>query len=461
MLAFNLHAQEFMTLKRARELALGKNEELKIANQSATKAEAEKAAAKTNYFPKLSGSAMTVFLQKDIEKDYYLPTYTPNSATGELEPNLATDASGNPIMGADGNPVFNMYALLPLQVSLQGAYMAGIKLEQPIYTGGKIQAGNQMAALGVELAGENEQLQRENTIVEADKTYWMYVSVQEKVKLAQSSVEMLDRLLKHVQDSYEVGLVNKNEVLKVQVKYNDAALQLQKAKSGLELTRMSLCRVTGLPFDTAIKTDSVVVISEMPLPGNTEESLTRRPEYQMLSKKIAMQEQQMKLTRADFLPTIGVSAGYNYFGNVELNNEKIDQGNINVMASVKIPIFHWNEGRQKMASANADKKIQELQLEKNAQLMQLEIERARLNLKDAWFRVKTTQSALDQATENLRISNDNYQVGRELMSDLLTAQTQWQKAYSDMIEAKTEHKLYETEYLRATSNLIVNEDTNN
>lgn len=457
ILVFPLHAQELMTLQQARNLALKKSEDVKIATKTLEKAEAQKAAVQTNYLPSLSGSATGVFLQKDLKKEMYLPTFNSDPATGELRPNIVTDGAGNPVIGTDGNPQFAAYAYLPLEISLQGALMAGINVEQPIYVGGKIKAGNEMAAIGINMAYENQRLQKINTIVEADKAYWLYVSVQEKVKLAKSSVEMLAGLLERVQDSYDVGLINRNEVLKVQVQYNNARLNLQKAQSGLELTRMSLCRVTGLALNTSIQTDSVIGTSNILQTKGANEDLTLRPEYQLMVKNIAMEEQNIKLTKSEFLPTVGISAGLNYLSGVEINGDALNQQNMTILASVKIPVFHWGEGRRKIASAKADQSIKELELEKNTQLLQLEIERARFNLNDASFRIETTNTALEQAAENLRISNDNYDVGRELMTDLLTAQTQWQKAYNDVIEAKTEHQLYETEYLRVTSNLLLNE----
>lgn len=38
-------------------------------------------------------------------------------------------------------------------------------------------------------------------------------------------------------------------------------------------------------------------------------------------------------------------------------------------------------------------------------------------------------------------------------TDLLDAQSQWQQAESNLIEAQTQYKIYETEYLRATGSL--------
>ncbi len=457
--ATTMQAQEYMTLHKARQMALKKSEDLKIAESTLDKSVYDQKAARTSYLPVISASATGIYLADDFGSEMYLPTYTADGVTGELQPNLILDQNGQPLVGSDGSQLFSLYAFLPLELSLKGAYLAGIKVEQAIFTGGKISSGNRMADIGVEMAKENLDIQRMRTIVEADKSYWLYVSVQSKVKLAETNLYMLGALLKGAQDSYDVGLAKRNEVLKVQVEFDKARLDLQKAQSGLELTRMSLCRVTGLDFATAIKTDSIRVVSDEFRQQTGDEDVTLRPEYRLLNKNIELEEKRISNVRSDYLPTIGLSAGYDYLGHVELSDNKINEGMVNVMANVKIPLFNWGEGRQKVAAAQVVKSIKEQELEKNKQLMQLEIRKAKLNLKDAALRIQISEDALLQAAENLRVSKDNYDVGRELMTDLLIAQTQWQRASSELIEAQTSYKLSETEYLRVTSQLLSGEST--
>lgn len=436
-------------------MALAKNHDLRIAEATVAKSELEMKAAKAKYLPSISASATGIYLFDKLESEYYLPTYTANPTSGVLEPDLLLDQSGQPVIGADGNPLFSNYAFLPLELSLEGAYLAGIKLEQPVYAGGKIRSGNRMADLAAEMAIDNLDIQRTNTVVEADHAYWLYVSMQSKVQLAGQNLELLEALLKRVRDSKDVGLVRENDVLKVQVEYDRARLHLQKAKNGMELARMSLCRVTGLSFDTDIQTDSVIVVSKEGLLQSKAENVSGRPEYHLLKKNVEMEDYRLQNIRSDFLPKLGISAGYLYFGKVELNDDELKLGTANVVAQLKIPLVNWGEGRKKVAIAREEKNIKEQQLDKNVELMQLEVAQAIFNLKDAAFLVEISKDGVDQATENLRISSDNYEVGRELLTDLLTAQTQWSKASNELIEAKVNFKLMETEYLRVTSQLPV------
>lgn len=62
-----LQAQEYMSLERAREMALAKSEDIKIAGKMLEKSTAERNAARTNYLPSISASA-TSFTSKMILK---------------------------------------------------------------------------------------------------------------------------------------------------------------------------------------------------------------------------------------------------------------------------------------------------------------------------------------------------------------------------------------------------------
>ncbi|MDD4143424.1 MAG: TolC family protein [Prolixibacteraceae bacterium] len=448
-------AQEQLTLKQAREMALRKSENLKLAGKQLEKAELQKSAVRTLRLPNFSATATGIYQDNDFEMELILPTQKPNLLTGEMEPNImANPATGEPVIGSDGNPVFNMYAWLPLNVSLSGTYLAGVMMEQPVYTGGKINAGNKMADIGIEMAGENRELQQMNTIAEADNAYWIYISVSQKVKLAMQAVDMLAKLVDKARDAHEVGMSGRNDLLKAQVEYNKAMLDLQKAQNGLELSRMNLCRVTGLALNTAIMAvDTTISVTLQDGIVSENEIFSQRPEYRLLQKNIDMQEQQIRMVQADFLPTAGIQAGYNHIGGIEFSGTEFSNTSLNVLASVKIPLFHWCEGMKKISTAKIDKEMSELELEKNKQLLQLEAEQSRLNLQLARERIQINITALEQAEENLRVARDNYELGMETITELLIAQTQWQQAFSELIDSKTDFKIKETAWLKATGKL--------
>lgn len=451
-----VYGQQVLTLDKARQLAIESNEELKIASMQKEKALSQQAIARTHRLPAFSASGTTAIYQSEnLEMELILPTKAPNLVTGELEPNiLIHPETGQPVVGPDGNPLFNMYAWLPLEVNMQGAYLLGVTATQPLFAGGRINAGNRMANIGVSMASENIRLQRMNVIAEADNAYWTFVSVTQKVVLAELAVEMLTEFVRLAENSYQVGMVSRNDVLKAQVEHNNAILDLKTARNGHELSRINLCRIVGLPFDTQIMTeDTIIEINQPVTDALFAFELNQRPEYRLLEKNIELSEQNIRLARAEFLPEAGVQLGYNHIGGIEIGPDNFSNTSFNVMGSIRIPIFQWGQGANKISSARIDMEMRKVELERNRKLMQLEVEQSRLNMLLARERIEMNKFALDQAAENLRMIRDSYQLGRETMTDLILAQTQWQQAYSELIDANANFRLTETAWLKATGRL--------
>ena len=166
------------------------------------------------------------------------------------------------------------------------------------------------------------------------------------------------------------------------------------------------------------------------------------------------------------LPAAGLSLGYTYYGNIKLNS-MVDAGGGNylpytqefrdglglAMLAVKVPIFHWGEGRKKVRKARYELRNAQLDLQKNTRLMSLEVEQAIRNVEDGYRMIQTAELALRQAEENLRVMCNRHAAQMAPLTDLLDAQSQRQQAASNRIEAATQYQIYRTEYLRATGRL--------
>lgn len=75
------------------------------------------------------------------------------------------------------------------------------------------------------------------------------------------------------------------------------------------------------------------------------------------------------------------------------------------------------------------------------------------NVEDGYRMIHTAESGLRQAEENLRVMRNRYAAAMSPLTDLLDAQSQWQQAQSNLIEAQTQYMIYRTDYLRATGQL--------
>lgn len=417
-LAVNLPAFAQLQLSQAecRKMALKNNEEMKIAENSYRQAKLDKEIAFAAYLPELEGS-LTGIYRKDMD-----------------------------LMGAE--------------LQMRGTYLAGLTLTQPIFTGGKIVASNKLAKIGVDCAEESLRKTEMDIIAEADNAYWTYIAVGEKVKQLEAYQKQLDELYHQIAKSVEVQMATQADLLRVDSKRSQILYQLKKAKNGVELCRMSLCSTLGVDIHTTIQATETNI--EITSPQQLESSILMRPEYRLLLNQVEAQKQQIKVARADILPTFGISAQYSYYGNLKLAGQAEDgtpfkqeykDGSPMLMASISVPLFRWGKGLKGIKKAKLNYQNAQLDLQRNERLLNIELQQAIQNIADGYNLVETANIGMSQAAENLRNMQNSYDVSMCTLTDLLDAQAQWQEAYSNQIEAKTQYKIYESEYMRVSGQL--------
>ncbi|MCC8170181.1 MAG: TolC family protein [Parabacteroides sp.] len=448
-----------LDLEQCREMALESNKQITISHRQAEQAGYTLKSYKANFLPKFTGEGMYLFSGGELKEntpELFLPTYVPDPATGRLTPNVAG-------VGADGNPVFKQYGYVPplsFELSLNNTFLAGVSVEQPLYMGGKITAAYKMACIGKDISRVNMAFTRTDILVRTDEAYWQVVKVKELLAATGKYRDAVAGLLQNVSDACAAGMKSKNDFLKVQVKLNEAELMVRKAQNGVRLAKMNLCHYIGLPLQTDVDVsarfagaDSAAYGSAM-VPALPAADVTARPEYELLSRQIEYKHQQTKLVRSDFLPNLGVSAAYMYTEGLRLNDEKLlSSGSFSALFSLKVPLFHWGEGVNKVRAAKAEKTIALLQREDALEKMELEAMQALNALDEAVLEVNLTRRSLAQAEENLKVSRDHYEAGMETLTGYMEAQAAWQKAWADLIEAEAGMRFSETYYLKAIGQL--------
>lgn len=410
-----------LTRAECRSMALAHNEKITISENSLKQAELDRKIATTAYLPKFEGSATGVYMLPDMD-----------------------------MMGS--------------KMRMRGTYVAGIQLMQPIYTGGKITAGRKLAGIGREVATEQLRMSRSEVIAEADNSYWTYIAVCDKVKLMEQFKLMIDTLYEQTATAVEAGMATSNDLLRISAKRSEIIYQQQKVANGADLCRMALCNAIGVDMSTEIIAVDTVIDPQMP--GALTPDISARPELHLLEKQVEASRQQVNMIRADFLPTVGLSIGYNYYGNIKLNSmvdvgggmlmpysQEFRDGIAMGLLSVKIPLFHWGEGMKKVKKARLAVDNANLDLINTSRLLELEARQAAANLSDGWNLITSSEVALEQATENLRVMQNRYNENMAPLTDLLDAQNQWQQSRSNHIEALTQYQIYHTEWLRATGRL--------
>ena len=409
-----------MSLAECRNEALKFNETMASANNAVRQAELDRQIAFTNYLPKLDGSFSAVYA-KDIDM-------------GEMT------------------------------LQLHGTWLAGLNITQPVFAGGKIVAANKLARIGVEINKEKLRQSRMQVIADVNNAYYTLVAVRSKVRMLESLGQQMLALFNQVELSVKAQMATENDLLRIDTKRSEIAYQLQKARNGEQLCMLALANVIGRGIDAEIVPSDTLLITDQPTA--LDENISNRPELLMLEKQVEAMKQQVKMERANYLPTVGLSLGYTHYDNIKNKGvaqlgdgtlmpyvQDVNGNMLMAMVSVKLANCHWGAAVKKVKKATLDVENARLSLQQNERAMQIEVRQAVQNVTDGYHMVQTAELGQRQADENLRVMRERFGVKMATMTDLLEAQAQWQQAHSNYIEAQTQYKIYETEYLRVTGRL--------
>lgn len=329
-----------------------------------------------------------------------------------------------------------------------------VMVRQPIYMGGAITAANKIADIGEQIAANDLDQQTQTTLYNIDKAYWTVVSLRQKQKLANSYRDLVKKLDEDVHKMIKQGVATKADGLKVDVKVNEAEMQITQVEDGLVLSKMLLCQLCGIPMDQNIKLadeekESLALAGKVSdvnaqQTAASDSAMTTRPELKMLQNVVDASKQGVNLVRAAYLPHVALTGGYMISNpNVWNGFQRNFKGVWNIGVMVQVPVWNWFDNAYKVRAAKATANIAQMNLNDTKEKIHLQITQSQFKVKEAQKKLNMAQKNIKSAEENLRCANLGFKEGVMEVTDVMAAQTAWQMAQSQKIDAEIDVKLTE------------------
>lgn len=444
-----------LSLDSCRTMALAGNKQLRIAAERVREAQYRNKEAAAAYLPALDFAGGYVYNQKNLsvfDSDRLLPTKSFNVETGSYDYNLVSNpVTGEPVKSPDGQYVPSTVALIPkdaMTYDIHNVFFGALTLTQPVYMGGRIMAMNRITRYAGEMARAMRDSEAENVVYAVDGAYWTVVSLKAKQRLAGSYVALLDTLCRNVRAMVAEGMSTRSELLSVEVKLNQAQVDMTKVENALVLARMELARLCGLPVDSRIEladedlSDEAFAGKLLPVASSgddMERVYSRRNDVRALELQVRIYEQEQRVALSSMLPNIALTAGYSFSNpNMYDGFKNRFDGAFSVGVAVKIPLWHWGGSYNGYRAAKTGTVMRRLELEDAKEKIALQVSQARFRYREAERSYQTSLLNLDKAGENLRNARLGFREGVLAADNVMEAQTAWLKAGSGKIDAGIE-----------------------
>ncbi len=482
------HGQRVLSLDSCRALALRNNKQVNVARLSKDVAFNTRKATRTKSLPKIDVVAGYQFTSRDINllsksqksRLNSIGTNTVNKVTGDLTGSVTdyiTNLVGQGVITPDqaqqlgsllqqaGNGPIAQYVssfgnalgkeiVDAFKTKTQNVFGGAIMLRQPVYMGGAITAANRMADISETMADNDLDLKTQATLYNIDQTYWTVVSLKQKQKLAVSYRDLVKKLDEDVHRMIKEGVATRADGLKVDVKVNEADMQITQVEDGLSLARMLLCQLCGLSMD-----DNITLADEdrdnlsaatYGVSSSADSIQGTRPEIRLLQNAVDLSQQSTKLVRSAYLPHVALTAGYMISNpNVYNGFQRNFSGAWNIGVMVQVPIWNWFEGKYKVSAAKTATAMAQMELADTQEKINLQVAQSRFKVKEAHKRLSMAEKNIKSAEENLRCAQVGFREGVMESTDVLAAQTAWQQAQSQKIDAEVDMRLSQVNLQKA------------
>lgn len=453
-------AQQKLTLEVCHHLALESNKSIKIAQEKVAAAEDLKHMAFWEMMPRISANGSynwnekSIQLLSDEQQDRInhmgtnmVDEFASNlSGTGQtlvaLFPELATalhDDLQNSSLANTLNHI-GQDITSATNLDLSNVYAGAVSVSQPIFMGGKLIELYKTACAASEMAAIAASKEQNDILIKVDEAYWRVISVQKKQQLAQQYCNLLDTMYHHVLVLEEAEMATQSDITKVRVKLNEAQMALAKANSGLALSKMLLYQMCGLDLMGDYEVVESFDLRDYPsmLSIDMAEVYANRNELKMLQKGEAIANSGVRIAEAGLLPNLAVTGNYVVTNPNMFNGISNEFGGMFTMGVVlNVPICHPTAIYSIKAAKHKRNEVM-YQVEEAREMIELQVNKLNYELAVANSKLTQAQTNLTNAEENLQMAQDAFATGVISSSDLMTAQTAWLSASSELLDASIE-----------------------
>lgn len=428
-----------LTLDSCRALAVSNNKALRVAEMKRVAAVADRRAAATHYLPRVAAVGGYMHTGREIS--------------------LLSDDQKNALANSDALGGMGSTLVEALRTDTRDAGVAAVLLTQPLYTGGRVTAYHRIARYAELVARREGDLALQEVLVAVDEAYWQIVALRAQRALAEGYLALTRRLDGDVRRQVDEGFATRADHLSVRVKVNEAEVALLQVDNGLALSRMSLCQLCGLPIDTPVVPVDEADEVAAPLPSVenvVQAAFGHRPELLALALSCDIADEKVRLTRADFLPTVTLAGGYGATNPSLFDSfEQRFTGTWGVGVTVGVPLLTSGERIHKVRAARAEARRARFQWEEACEKVELQVNQSHRKATEAASRLLAATRSCEEADENLRTATLGMREGVIAVSDVLEAQTAWLLAHSTYIAAQVDLRLADVYLRKAAGTLSV------
>ena len=308
------------------------------------------------------------------------------------------------------------------------SYQHYISLSQPIYTGGKLKLGNEISKDNLKLAELKLDKTRKDTILSTVQAYIDVYDAISTLGVLKKSKEALDENYKIQTEKYELRMVTKPEYREAERSVKDMEAQIVQQQGNIEIAKESLGILIGIPDSENIEIVPFGVednfTKTVDLKKDLEKLTVLNTEYKIAQKQIDITKKNVKLEKANLMPTINGTINYGALTSKNKPKGLFEARDFTAVAGVTMTwdIFDWGRRKDDVKYAKKTQEIAEVKSEQTLDLVRANMRKTYYQLQALEKSLEALKVAVEKAEETYSLEKERYTYSLITMNNLLDAE---------------------------------------
>jgi len=340
---------------------------------------------------------------------------------------------------------------------IPNTYTTRASLQQPLFTGWKLQGAADNASYQAEAARNDVVKDRADLVYNIKAAYWNLYRAKEVKRLADENVKQIASHLDDAERLMKQGMATINDVLKVKVQLSNSKILQSDAANNQRLAAMTFNSTIGMPLETEIGIGSQLTPATREYPQLDRllsGALKQRPELLATELRVKAADAAVTTAAGSWYPQIYLTGNYYYARPNQRIIPAVDQFKDTWDFGVSLQFDLWNNLTTLHQTSQAKAQLEQTRdaLVNLKDGITLEVTQSYLSFQQAKERIGLAELTVDQANENYRMVAEKYKSGLTTSSELLDAEVALLQSKLQLTQSLVDHELADARLEKVAGN---------
>jgi outer membrane protein len=299
----------------------------------------------------------------------------------------------------------------------------GATLVQPLWMGGRVYNGYQMAKTNESVAEEGLRLARSKVVYSVRQAFYGLLLAKELTSVTSESLTRAEDHYSVAKKRYDVGLAPKFEMLRAEVTVTNLQSQLAQLENGAKVQEQALRQLINLPAEEPLEISGTMDYMDfnMSLDQCQQEASANRPELAQMDYQLEIMDRNLKLAKANDNPMVSFIGAYKDTGTAFFDKDSY-QDVFSATLNISWPIFDSFGTHGLVLAAHAKtRELQEAKEQLNEGII-LEVEANYRAMESSRESITAQTANISLAQEALSMVEAQYDAGLATNLDVMDTQ---------------------------------------